>query len=330
MAFSAEARANLTVYTTILGAFGVLISMMVPMFFLTGDSPEISSSFYIAIIIIGIASTIIMFICSFFLKENYYAQQEEPLGFWLSLKMCVKNRPFLIFEVNMFLYVAAYTILTSAIFFYVDFVLNLDGLLAMVPLAVIFGLLFVCSAIISLFVKRFGLKWIYIGSLFLASAAFFLSYGIGRTFPIALIGLAFISIGIAGRTVTEQPIMGDIIDYDEVLTGKRRETTYSGFNAIITKPAISFGNWLYLQIFIYYGFVKGATTQTASAQTGIMIGFFLVPGIMILLAAISAIWYPLDGPNWLAKKAEISRIHQQKEEQYQLEMYKKNITDKET
>ncbi|MHA1560955.1 MAG: MFS transporter [Promethearchaeota archaeon] len=317
MAITAKSRANLGVYTTILGALGVLISMALPMFLLTGETTELDPAFRPAMIIVGVVSSIIMFIGSYFLYENEYTQKEETLGLIDSLKACFKNKPFLIFESSNFFFTISYTILISGIFYYIQFVLELADFMAMVPLIVVFLSLFIFTAVFSFLVPKYGLKKIQIFGLLFSAIAFLISFFVADTLIPALIVFVFIGIGIAARVVSEQPIMGDLIDYDELnLTGKRRETSYAGINALFMKPSISIANWLYLAIFTAYGFDETLNVQSGETKYGIMIGFFLVPAILFLIGGSLFLRYPLHGEKWDSKKKELAKIHLQKENDY--------------
>ena len=137
-----------------------------------------------------------------------------------------------------------------------------------------------------------------------------------RRFAFAIIGFILIGIGFSGFMLTNQVVIADIVDYDEIRTGKRRETTYSGINALITKPAISIANWMFLLIINNFGFDSNQTTQTFSAQLGIMIGFALIPAIFSIFSSIVMLFYPLDGPEWLAQKEKLIKIHEEKEIEY--------------
>lgn len=317
MAITAKSRANLGIYTTILGAIGVLVSMVLPMFLLTGsETTQLDPAFQPTMIIVGIVSSIIIFGGSYFLYENEYTQQEESLGIISSLKACFKNKPFLIFESSNFLFTIAYTTLISGIFYYIQFILQLTDVMAMLPLIIIFISLFIFTAIFSMLVPKYGLKKIQLFGLFFTSLIFLICFLVADEFIPALIVMVFIGIGLAARVVSEQPIMGDLIDYDETLTGKRRETSYAGVNALFMKPSISIANWLYLVIFSEYGFDQTINIQSDHTKVGIMIGFFLVPAILFLFSAILFLWYPLHGKEWNSKKEEISKIHLQKEKDY--------------
>ena len=123
--------------------------------------------------------------------------------------------------------------------------------------------------------------------------------------------------------ITNNLVIADIVDYDETKTKKRRETTYSGINALLTKPAISVGNWLFLLMISLTRFDSEQTIQQFPAQFGIMAGFSLIPSIFLFLGVIVMFLYPLDGPQWLAQKAEIIEIHKKKEMEYQKQLMQK-------
>jgi GPH family glycoside/pentoside/hexuronide:cation symporter len=107
------------------------------------------------------------------------------------------------------------------------------------------------------------------------------------------------------------------MDYDELQTGKRRETTYAGMNALLTKPAISIANALFLLIISGFGFDNTQAVQSESAILGILLGYSLLPGISFIISAI-ALWklYNLDGEDWIEKKVELGKVRLRKEREY--------------
>ncbi len=166
-------------------------------------------------------------------------------------------------------------------------------------------------------VKRRGLKQVYIAGLMLASTGLVLLFFFGSRLIPVMLSLAVVGIGFAPITLIWTPLLADVMDYDEILTGKRRETTYAGMNALITKPAISIANALFLLIISGFGFDNTESIQTDSALFGIQLGYTLVPAIFFIISAIALLkWYKLDGKEWIAKKAELGKIHLQKEKEY--------------
>jgi len=317
MALTAKERANLLVYSTFIGAIGYIVQFVFPILYLTGnESTEVDPNFYIAMIVIAIICSIVMFASSYFLKENEYAQLEESLGFVDSIKETLKNKPFLILEACVFILLITSTILTSSIFYYVDYVLHLTGFLTVIPLLLVFLTIFIFTYVFSKVVAKKGPKKVSIFGLLFSGVSLIILFFIGWNFITAIPGLLLIGVGLAAVTLTNQILFADTIDYDETRTGKRRETTYSGVEALLTKPAISIANWLFLTIISAFGFQAGSQIQPNSVAMGIMIGFTIIPAIFALFGAVIMKFYPLDGPDWEAQKLIISQNHAKKEKEY--------------
>ena len=317
MALTARERANLLLYSSIITSISLLLSFILPIFLLTGNkAPNAAQIFIVAMIIVGIISAAIIYISSFYLKENKYVQMEDTLPIIQGIIETFKNKPFMVFEAANFSFTAGQTILTTAIFYYVNYVLLLTGIFNSLPLLLVFVMIFAFLGVYTKLIGKYGVKKTFIFALLITGFSFLLLFFIGWTLNFALIGFILVGIGISGYMLSNQVLIADIVDYDEVRTGKRRETTYSGINALLTKPAISISNWLFLIIISSFGFVEEQPVQDFSAQLGIMIGFALLPSIFLILGAIFMFFYSLDGPQWLAQKEEIIRIHEEKERAY--------------
>ncbi|MCG3257236.1 MAG: MFS transporter [Candidatus Heimdallarchaeota archaeon] len=316
MTLTQQGRSNLSVYSIYLGALGLIVAMVIPLILLDSEPGVIHPFFRPAMIIVGIVAGTIMFVASFFLVENEYARTEEPLGFIKSIVETVKNREFLVFEVSNFFYILAYTTLTGAIYYFVPYVLGFSGLMASLPLVLVFVMVFGFSVLANHYVKKYGLKKVYIVGLISSSVVFLLLLAVGKFTIPSLIVLAILGMGFAPVALINGPLMGDVIDNDELLTGKRRETTYAGMNALVTKPAISIANAVFLAIISAFGFDNEIATQTSQTQFGIVLGFTLIPAISLILSALALKWYRLDGPDWFEKKKKLNAIHLQKEQEY--------------
>jgi len=76
------------------------------------------------------------------------------------------------------------------------------------------------------------------------------------------------------RVVPDTVDERDVIDYDEKLTGLRREGMYAGINSFVTKPAISLAQAAFITIVGWFGFDQSLAKglQPESAHTGILMG----------------------------------------------------------
>ena len=318
MCITQEARSNLSLYNVILGSIGGLIAMALPLILLTDESStELNPLFQPVMVIVGIVAGTVLLFASYALTENEYARTEEPLGFIESMVETVKNREFLAFEGMNFFHEMAFAIVTGCMIYFVQYVVRLQGLLASVPLIVIFVLMLLFSFLADRMVKQRGLKRVYIIGLLLTSIGLILLFFSGNWLIAVILSLVVTGIGLAPVTLIWSPLLSDVMDYDEILTGKRRETTYAGMNALITKPAISVANALFLLIISGFGFDNTQNVQSDSAVFGVQIGFAMIPAICFIISAIVLWkWYQLDGKEWTAKKTELGKIRQQKEKEY--------------
>jgi len=318
MCITQEARSNLSLYNVILGSVGALFAMVLPLILLTDESStELNPLFKPVMLLVAIVAGTVLFFSSYALTENEYARTEEPFGFIESMVKTVKNREFLAFESMNFFREMAFTIVTGSLIYFVQYVLRLQGFLASIPLIVIFILMLLFSFLADRMVKQRGLKQVYIIGLILTSTGLIFLFFSGNWLIGVMLSLVVIGISLAPVTLIWSPLLADVIDYDEVLTGKRRETTYAGMNALISKPAISLANALFLLIISGLGFDNTQNIQSDSAIFGIQIGYALIPAICFIISAITFWkWYKLDGKEWIAKKTELGKIHLQKEKEY--------------
>ncbi|MFX1515155.1 MAG: MFS transporter [Promethearchaeota archaeon] len=318
MCLTQEARSNLGLYSIVLGATGGLLSVLLPLILLTSEtSTELNPLFKPMMVLVGIVAGTVLFFSSFTLIENEYARTEEPLGFIESMVKTVKNREFLVFEASNFAYTLALTIFTGFLTYFMQYVMELEGLSASLPLVIVFGLMLLSTFFAVQMVKRRGLKRVYITGLLLASFGLILLFLAQSWLIPVIVSFTVVGISFGPIILINQLLAADIIDYDEIMTGKRRETTYAGMNALITKPSISIANALFLLVISIFGFNNELSEQLDSAVLGIRLGYTLIPAIFFVISALILLkWYTLDGKEWKAKKIELGKIHIQKEREY--------------
>jgi len=321
MAITNKARSSLNVYGSFGNALAFLMSFLIPALLLTGDQPIGSDPnmplFFFTVVFLGITGTIIIFVSSYYIKENKYTILEDPLGFKDSIVQTFKNRAFIIFELSNFFFLVAEFILTNGVLYWVDFVLGLSGIVAMLPLLVFFIVIFAFFPIYNNLIVKYGLKKVFFMVLVFTGVSFIIGFFIAWNFYLSFIAMILIGIGMSGYFITNQLVMAEVIDNDELLTGKRRETSYAGMNALVTKPTTSLGPWILLSVISLFGFdnTPGAI-QDETAKLGIMIAFTVIPAIFILISAFFIRYFPLSGPEWRKKKEELHQIHIEKEKAY--------------
>jgi GPH family glycoside/pentoside/hexuronide:cation symporter len=316
MAVSSKARGSLMVFGGFFNAFAQFISFAFPALFLPSEdlSTFVDPIFFITMIAFGILAGALLVWSSFHIKEYEYACHEETLGFIEGLKETFRNKNFIVFEIgNAFTWIAI-TMMTTGFFYYLQYVAGVEGFAAMIPVLAFFIMVFIGIPLFNLILKRKGVKSTFIISIITGGLATSLFMIIGWFYLSAIIGFGIIGFSISGYYLTWRLIVSDSIDHDELKTGKRREATYSGVNALITRPTYTLAGPLFLFVIEAFGFQTDKVIP--SANLGIMLGMSIIPAICFVIGGLVMKWYKLAGPDWIAQKEQIKKIHEQKEAEY--------------
>src|SRR5678816_4452887 len=89
-------------------------------------------------------------------------------------------------------------------------------------------------------------------------------------------------------------LYADVADYGEFKYGRRSTGLIYSASLFSIKTGILIGGFLVPLFLAQFGYVKGATTQTASALLGIALAFSIGPALFALLKAVALMIYPLN------------------------------------
>lgn len=301
----------------LLGAIAV-----VPALLILGAMKATTQIFQFIMIIIAVISTIFLLIVAKTCVERPEFQNDEVFPFWKSIKETTKSKSFLLFIGYNFCGVITGSIGISYLFLYI-FILGNNA-----TVSIIYFLIFVfvgySSYIVCITLRpkwgmrrvilRFGILRI-IGTLVI----FGLSLLPSLSSLIWLLWLGFIWWTFFGgyAVYTTGSLMYLSVDEDEVKSGTRREGMFLGINALFTKPANSLGPILATVILVYFGYIQGSDTQSASTLFGIKILFLLVPAIFTALSLLFMHFYPLHGEQLKEMRNKLEEIHKEKLEKIQ-------------
>lgn len=311
MAISNRARSGILVWKILFSVFPLAVPLVLWGFI----RPEPGSNAFIFQLIMtgfGAAMAAVIFISTYFYQEKHYQREEAQPPFLTALKQCLTNRSFLVFEVLSFTVIYAQTALMLGLNYYLaEFDVPALPLYAALGVGIVGGIV--------LFVRireRLGIKRCMMLTTAVFAAGCFNLLAFGRSLPFAVLGFLTFGFGFAGAMYLVPLMNGDVIDMDEHRTGLRREGMYAGVNSFITKPAISLANSVFVWFLARYGYQFDglAGTQSAAAETGILLGWLLVTGILLALSFASLFLYPLAGREWDGIKARLAQIHAEKEQ----------------
>jgi GPH family glycoside/pentoside/hexuronide:cation symporter len=314
LAVTAKQRASINFYNAIAGIGNLVLGMILPVLLFTGHE-GLPPYFGLAIIIIAVACTLTLFITSFYIKENMFAQMQEHESLIQGIKLTFKNKPFWILMIPMLCIYLVTTIVGTGLLYYIEFVLAGQSSIFFI-LSFLIGI-FVGMILTIIVIPRWHPKKTAFINLIIISMGFGLLFFVGQSAILAAIPFLFVGLGYGGGMVAIPVMFGDTIDNDELITGKRREAVYGGVNALVNKPAISIANWIFLLTIASFGFDPNQKIQTEMAITGVLVAMGAIPAILVGVSAIVLyLLYPLDGPEWRKKKNYIIELHQQKEKEY--------------
>lgn len=139
---------------------------------------------------------------------------------------------------------------------------------------------------------RIGAKWGKLSGLRFACIAFALgAFGLVATrvipLPLAFVFVALAGVGYAGLQVFPLAILPDLINVEEERTGARRAGITAGVWTASETLGLALGPGIFgvvLSLGGYVSSVDSSATQPASAVTAIVLGFALLPGVLVVLS----------------------------------------------
>jgi GPH family glycoside/pentoside/hexuronide:cation symporter len=91
-------------------------------------------------------------------------------------------------------------------------------------------------------------------------------------------------------------MLPDVVEYDEKMTGERREGIYYGLWAFLSKFTGALGVAVSGWALGLFGYVPNVE-QTVRALFGIRLFFAIVPAVVIIISLPFLIWYPITRRN---------------------------------
>jgi glycoside/pentoside/hexuronide:cation symporter, GPH family len=105
-----------------------------------------------------------------------------------------------------------------------------------------------------------------------------------------------IGVGYAGQQVFGIAMLPDCIAYDAARTGRRQAGVFTGVMSASETLGLAFGPGIFavvLQLFGYVSSTTGTVTQTGTARLGVLLGFSLLPAVVVAGALVLLRGYDL-------------------------------------
>jgi len=162
------------------------------------------------------------------------------------------------------------------------------------------------SALIWLFIwtrvsRQVGKKGVYYrGMIFWIAVSFglFIVQPAWPSWVIIVLGL-LAGVGVATAYLVPWAMLPDVIELDELETGRRREGTFYGFFVLLQKAGLAFGLFFVGQVLSWAGYITpppGTTTpitQPDSALTAIRLMIGPVPAVVLAAGILLVYLFPI-------------------------------------
>jgi GPH family glycoside/pentoside/hexuronide:cation symporter len=347
MTMDQDERTEISILSSITGVIGIAGSAIFPLIYLTNPTEEKIASFQIVVIIIGCVALLpwIFIIKNVKERQEFIPPKETP--FVESVKCVFKNPSGRIYMIYDGISVGLLNGAMTAITFLMAWVFGLNedynpgwGIVDLLPYLVPVVLCFGIGIWIELQIpKKWDVKAALMYSMICEAIGFGLAY-IGvitssnlnpDTFVVpsnlwmVSLGMSIAMLGFSGDFIYHNVMRADTIDYDEFMTGERRESVYAGVGCLLSKPMISVALAVVPGIIAAYGLVPVSPDdpQTAlkvtqgfdQAVIGVATAGFLFTAILAIIGVISWFWYPLDRKALIELRANLEKIHAQKRDE---------------
>jgi len=309
-------RHGLQVSASLFGLLGTLLGFLIPDFFRpkAGADP-VFLPLQASMIVVALFSMAVILLFTFRVKERpEFHRVDKPAPLRKALGYTLTSRSFLILVAQNFMSILMNSLLLGALFYLADYVLQVN---AMLPLAAVFIPLIIGVPVTQVLRRQWGVVGAQQLLLLVAGTGLILLTFVPE--PLILPCLALAGFGLAGPQTLTNLLFAQVADEDELRSGVRREGSFFGVNALLTKPAQSVA--LALQPFILQatGFVTRESNQGVAylnqppeALFGIRALIGLIPGVAMLIGALLLVWFPLRGAYLGRVQADVLALHAEK------------------
>lgn len=110
---------------------------------------------------------------------------------------------------------------------------------------------------------------------------------------LAYVIAALTGFGVSSAHLLPTAMSTDVLEVDELLSGKRQEGIYAGFGVFVRKLSTGLVLAAIGPVLAWSGYIEGADVQSGSALTAIRVLISVIPALILVAACFVAWYYPL-------------------------------------
>jgi GPH family glycoside/pentoside/hexuronide:cation symporter len=312
-------RNGLQISSSLFGLLGTLLGFIIPDMFRpkAGASPSFLP-LQVAMIVVAVISAGLIVLTTLKVKERpEFTKVDRPISLGAALKFTFTSKSFLILVAENFIAILMQSLLLGGLFYMADYVLKMNTLIV---LACVFIPLIAGVPITTLIRRKLGVVGTQQLLLVIAGVGLMAIAFVPE--KLILLCLVLAGFGLSGPQTLSNILFAEVADEDELRSGVRREGSFFGVNALLTKPAQSVAIALTASILEGAGFITREANQgqiflnqSKEVLFGIKAIMGLIPGAAMLLGAVILIWFPLRGAYLEKVQKEVLELHAKKKAQ---------------
>ena len=294
-------RTSLSTYRMVFSVIGYIsgagVSGVLADIFSKSFGVSVAEGWSLVALTFGVLGGISMLIPGLFLKYTPAVESKpSELPPFKSILSTFKNKPFVMYVIITSIMSISFTMVTTMLNYYIAHRLDMEesGLLIMLAMM---GTLAIFLVPCGILMNKIGKAKAYALGLTIASAALIVVFLLpGGPNPLIFILAAIAGLGFSAQWVCPHSMIPDVIEYDELMTGERREGVYYGVHATsgkITGALASAACGWGLELGNYVDNLQPGQTQPEGAVLAIRIMFALVPAFFLLVCVPLLLKYPI-------------------------------------
>ncbi|MCR4709569.1 MAG: MFS transporter [Clostridiales bacterium] len=308
------ARSKFTGVRMIFSTFGAILAGLIPTLMIKENTDP--KPYFTVALLFGVIFLVVILITFF----GTWEKQKEPVkvGFaesFIQSLTVYKSRSFRLF-IGIFLCgQGAADFVTGLAVYYVDDVLNAYGggrftyLMAVILLSQFVGTI-LFTPIMAKTSKKFPLL-VGFPVRIAATLALLLFSHEGANFTIILILSFIIGLGMAGSSTTIYAILSDMADVDRLITSLSRPGICSAMATFVRKIATGLSTAIIGLLLTMVGYsetlANSGERQAMSTQSGIAMIYVFAPIVLMALAIMFTVWFPMKKKEFEIIKKDIAR-----------------------
>lgn len=248
--------------------------------------------FRIVMIIFGFIGCLLFFFTFATVKDRVNTAAES-VSLKESLVSLGKNKPWLIFALNIIFMWTGFFLQTSAIVYYYTAVIGskelsvtIATIMSIVPMAANF--------LVPALARRMGKRNLYVGSASIQLAGLVVILFAGINHVAILAGAVVTALGYGMKESIYFSMQADPVDYGEWKTGVNTAGSLSAINGFLGKVAQAAAGGISGALLAWGAYQGGASAQSSNAVLAIKAMYLYIPMLLLICSIVTMLFYNLD------------------------------------